>query len=78
MNERTNERTYERKDENYIPIGINAGGIITGFGDLNLEFPLILAISVFLAVEISCSAELSMKFFYDLWACSYDYISEMQ
>ena len=23
------ERTYERKDENYIPLGINAGGIIT-------------------------------------------------
>ena len=27
-NERTNKRTYERKDENYIPLGINAGGII--------------------------------------------------
>ena len=26
-NERTNERTYKRKDENYIPLGINAGGI---------------------------------------------------
>ena len=25
---RTNERTYERKGENYIPLGINAGGII--------------------------------------------------
>ena len=24
----TNERTNERKDENYIPLGINAGGII--------------------------------------------------
>ena len=24
----TNERTYERKDENYIPLGINARGII--------------------------------------------------
>ena len=23
----TNERTDERKDENYIPLGINAGGI---------------------------------------------------
>ena len=22
-----NKRTYEQKDENYIPIGINAGGI---------------------------------------------------
>ena len=27
--EQTNERTHERKDENYIPLGINAGGIIT-------------------------------------------------
>ena len=27
-NERTNIRTDERKDENYIPLGINAGGII--------------------------------------------------
>ena len=26
---RTNKRTYERKSENYIPVGINAGGIIT-------------------------------------------------
>ena len=24
-----NERTYERKDENYIPLGINAGGVIS-------------------------------------------------
>ena len=24
--ERTNEQTYEQKDENYIPLGINAGG----------------------------------------------------
>ena len=23
-----NERTYEQKDENYIPLAINAGGII--------------------------------------------------
>ena len=29
MNEQTNERTYERKEENYIPLGINAVGIIT-------------------------------------------------
>ena len=27
-NEHTNGRTDERKDENYIPVGINAGGII--------------------------------------------------
>ena len=27
-NELTNERTYERKSENYIPVGINAGGIM--------------------------------------------------
>ena len=26
-NERTNIQTDERKDENYIPVGINAGGI---------------------------------------------------
>ena len=26
---RTNKQTYERKDENYIPLGINAGGIKT-------------------------------------------------
>ena len=26
-NEHTNGRTDERKDENYIPVGINAGGI---------------------------------------------------
>ena len=28
MNERTNIRTDEQIDENYIPLGINAGGII--------------------------------------------------
>ena len=28
-NELTNIRTDERKDESYIPLGINAGGIIT-------------------------------------------------
>ena len=28
-NELTNIRTDERKGENYIPVGINAGGIIT-------------------------------------------------
>ena len=28
MNEQMNERTYKRKDENYIPLSINAGGII--------------------------------------------------
>ena len=28
-NEHTNIRTDERKDEKYIPLGINAGGIIT-------------------------------------------------
>ena len=28
MNEQTNIRTDERKSENYIPVGINAGGII--------------------------------------------------
>ena len=28
MNGRTNIRTDERKDENYIPLRINAGGII--------------------------------------------------
>ena len=28
-NERTNIRTDEREDENYIPLGINAGGIIS-------------------------------------------------
>ena len=27
-NERTNKHTYERKDENYIPLGINARGIM--------------------------------------------------
>ena len=26
-NEHTNGRTDERKDENYIPLGINAGGV---------------------------------------------------
>ena len=38
MNEQTNKKknehmngwTDERKDENYIPLGINTGGIITG------------------------------------------------
>ena len=30
MNKRTNERTYEWKDENYISLGINAGGINRG------------------------------------------------
>ena len=30
MNEPTNIRTDERKRENYIPVGINAGGIKTG------------------------------------------------
>ena len=28
-NEHTNGRTDERKGENYIPVGINAGGIIS-------------------------------------------------
>ena len=28
MNEQTNIRMDKRKDENYIPLGINAGGII--------------------------------------------------
>ena len=28
-NEQTNIQTDERKDENYIPLGINAGGIMT-------------------------------------------------
>ena len=28
-NERTNERTDERQGENYKPLGINAGGIIS-------------------------------------------------
>ena len=27
MNKRTNIQTEEQKDENYIPLGINAGGI---------------------------------------------------
>ena len=31
-NAQTNERTYERKDENYIPLGINARGIINAGG----------------------------------------------
>ena len=33
MNGRTNEQTYERKNENYIPLGINAGGIINKDAD---------------------------------------------
>ena len=35
----TNERTYEWKGENYIPLGINAGGIkrfVDKFGSLNV------------------------------------------
>ena len=38
---RTDERTYERKDENYIPFGINAWGIIrpTFFGPDKIELP---------------------------------------
>ena len=28
-NQQINERTYERKNENYIPLGINARGIIS-------------------------------------------------
>ena len=43
---------------------------MTGFCDLNLKFPLILAISVFLRSLNSCSAELSMKKFYNLWVHS--------
>ena len=39
MKEQTNERTYEWKDENYIPLGINAGGIIIGSIDLFDPFP---------------------------------------
>ena len=30
-NERTNIQTDERKDKNYIPVGINAGGIMNSF-----------------------------------------------
>ena len=34
---RTNERTYERKDENYIPLGINAGGIIKDAAGMTID-----------------------------------------
>ena len=40
MNEQTNIRTDEWKDENYIPLGINAGGITTEQGG-DIVFPII-------------------------------------
>ena len=36
---------------------------MTVFGDLNIEMPLILAVFKFISILISCSVELSMKFF---------------
>ena len=44
----TNERTYEWKDENYILIGINAGGITNHAFDnfLTLPMPVSLASNV--------------------------------
>ena len=53
-NEHTNGRTDKRKGENYIPVGINAGGITNGIAnseDCDLTAPLMFgalqAIAVF-------------------------------
>ena len=51
-NEQTNKRTYERKDENYIPLGIKAGGIninvSTRFYQIHQLFHKILNINIIL------------------------------
>ena len=36
-NKQTNIQTDERKDENYIPLGINAGGIISSLSCQNIN-----------------------------------------